>query len=140
MYPRALRVTLLIGAIAFAMSLMPSLAAEKDAASSNNGSNASAGQGSNKSESKSPPGQLKKDVLPDTDIDATRVLPQVDADAALSLVELRAAVAALSAGRVLDVTLVSINGSWVYDVTVLEEGNIALHLFVDARTGLQVEH
>ena len=86
-----------------------------------------------------PPGQAKKDRLPDTDVDAAIVLPQVSSNAALSLAELRVAVARLSKGRLLDVEMVRIGKKWAYDVTVLEAGNVTRHVLVDAQTGRAVE-
>ena len=86
-----------------------------------------------------PPGQARKDSLPATDVDAAIALPQVSSNSALSLADLRAAVARLSKGRLLDVEMVRIGKKWAYDVTVLEAGNVTRHVLVDAQTGRAVE-
>ena len=86
-----------------------------------------------------PPGQARKDSLPATDVDAAIALPQVSSNSALSLADLRAAVARLSKGRLLDVEMVRIGKRWAYDVTVLEAGNVTRHVLVDAQTGRAVE-
>lgn len=78
------------------------------------------------------------DVLPQTNTDAELVLPEVMTEEALSLRELRSALARISSGRMLDISLGEIDGRLVYQVTVLEAGNVARHVLIDAKSGLEV--
>ena len=79
-----------------------------------------------------------KDVLPPTSQDAQIVLPEVMIEQALSLSEVRMALARISNGRMLDISLGQIDGRLVYQVTVLEAGNIARLILIDAKSGLEV--
>lgn len=81
---------------------------------------------------------VPKDMLPKTSVDAQIVLPEVMTEEALSLSEVRSALALVSNGRMLDISLGKIDGRLVYQVTVLEAGNVARHVLIDAKSGLEV--
>ncbi len=140
---RKLTCLTLVMALVAAVGMATPAAAKNPAAASNssgNSGNAEKSQPPGQAKKDTPPpGQARKDRLPDTDVDAAIVLPQVSSNAALSLAELRVAVARLSKGRVLDVEMVRIGKKWAYDVTVLEAGNVTRHVLVDAQTGRAVE-
>lgn len=143
---RKLTCLTLMMALVAAVGMATPAAAKNPAAASNSSGNAGNAGNAEKSQPPGqakkdtpPPGQAKKDRLPDTDVDAAIVLPQVSSNAALSLAELRVAVARLSKGRMLDVEMVRIGKKWAYDVTVLEAGNVTRHVLVDAQTGRAVE-
>jgi uncharacterized membrane protein YkoI len=143
---RKLTCLTLVMALVAAVGTATPAAAKNPAAASNSSGNSGNSGNAEKSQPPGqakkdtpPPGQAKKDRLPDTDVDAAIVLPQVSSNAALSLAELRVAVARLSKGRLLDVEMVRIGKKWAYDVTVLEAGNVTRHVLVDAQTGRAVE-
>lgn len=81
---------------------------------------------------------VPEDVLPQTSADALAVLPEVMTEDALSLSEVRSALALVSNGRMLDIALAEVDGRMVYQVTVLERGNVARQIVIDARSGLEV--
>jgi len=81
---------------------------------------------------------VPEDMLPKTSVDAEIVLPEVMTEEALSLREVRSALARISNGRMLDINLGEVEGRLVYQVTVLEAGNIARHVLIDAKSGLEV--
>ncbi len=143
---RKLTCLTLVMALLAAVGTATPAAARNPAAASNSSGNSGNSGNAEKSQPPGqakkdtpPPGQARKDRLPDTDVDAAIVLPQVSSNAALSLAELRVAVARLSKGRLLDVEMVRIGKKWAYDVTVLEAGNVTRHVLVDAQTGRAVE-
>lgn len=57
---------------------------------------------------------------------------------ALSLAAITAVVADDTDGRILDVQLVTVNGIYLYDVTVLERDGVLHKLYYNARSGVRV--
>jgi len=142
--PNLSRLLIVVTLLAVAGASAPAAAKNQSATgnSSENAANAASSSSEPPGQAKKdtpPPGQAKKDSLPATDVDAAIALPQVSSNSALSLADLRAAVARLSKGRLLDVEMVRIGERWAYDVTVLEAGNLTRHVLVDAQTGRAVE-
>lgn len=62
----------------------------------------------------------------------------VRARAALSLEAITAVVAGDTDGRILDLQLVTFNGIYLYDVTVLEQDGVLHKLYYNARSGVRV--
>jgi hypothetical protein len=126
--------------LALAVCVVPAsaLADQGGPPNGNPGKGASPSSASSGNSGKAPTGQAKKPEMLETDEDAATVLIEVNAGNAMPLSALRAAVKALSDGRILDVTLIRVHGLLAYDVTVQESNNLVRQIFVDASSGDEV--
>jgi len=137
-----IRRAILVSALALSVSAWPAWADKggvPNANASSNASNSNDTRSEKSSNAGQPPGHAKK-ALPETDPDAALVLPQVEARRAIDLSALRRAVAKVSSGRILDVTIADVAGQLVYDVTVEEADGVIRHVLLRADSGGTVGH
>lgn len=103
----------------------------------NSGNNGNGNGGNGNANGK--PGEVvnSEDIVAVPD-DQRVVQNAVRARSALSLEAITAVVAGDTDGRILDVQLVTVNGIYLYDVTVLERDGVLHKLYYNARSGVRV--